>query len=81
MANQKELNDEKYTAASWDYDLGSRVEVTNTENGRKVQVEITDRGPNRALYRAGRILDLSKAAFAQIADLEQGIIEVRIRLT
>lgn len=52
--------------------FGSYVRVTNTANGKSVIVKINDRGP----FGAGRIIDLDKVAFAQIADLGTGVINV-----
>lgn len=78
MANGKRLDDERYTAASWDYPFGTIVKVTNLENQRSVLVEISDRGPAKRLYKEGRVIDLSKGAFRQIADLRTGIINVQI---
>jgi resuscitation-promoting factor RpfB len=54
--------------------FGTQVKVTNTANGRSVVVVINDRGP----YVAGRIIDLSDDAFAQLAALGSGTINVRI---
>ncbi|MGH2654163.1 MAG: septal ring lytic transglycosylase RlpA family protein [Actinomycetota bacterium] len=54
--------------------FGTQVKVTNTANGRSVVVVINDRGP----YIAGRIIDLSDDAFAQLAPLGVGTINVRI---
>jgi resuscitation-promoting factor RpfB len=54
--------------------FGTQVKVTNTANGRSVVVVINDRGP----YVAGRIIDLSDDAFAQLAPLGVGTINVRI---
>jgi rare lipoprotein A len=54
----------KLTAAHRSYPLGTRVRVTNLDNGRSVVVRINDRGP----YRAGRAIDLSaRAAIPQAA--------------
>jgi len=78
MANGKELKDEEKTCASWDYPFGTKISVTNLRTAETCIVEVTDRGPSRDLYRQGRILDLSKSAFAEIAPLEQGIIPVRV---
>ena len=78
MANGKALKDDDYTAASWDYSFKSRVKVTNVNNGKSVTVSITDRGPSRRLYRQGRVIDLSRAAFEKIASLKEGIIPVKI---
>jgi rare lipoprotein A len=77
MANGKPFNPDRLTAASWFYALGTRVVVTHA--GRSVVVEITDRGPARHLVRHGRKIDLTRAAFARLANPEQGLIDVNIR--
>lgn len=63
-----------YTAAHRTLPLGTKVLVTNLSNGRQVWVEIVDRGP----WGEGRIIDLEKTAFSQIADPGRGVIYVRI---
>lgn len=74
MANGKPFNMYKLTAAHKTLDLGTMVEVTNIENGESVIVEITDRGP----YVKGRIIDLSKKAFSEIASTGKGVIDVEL---
>jgi len=64
------------TAAHKTLPFGTIVEVTNLANGKKIQVEITDRGP----YGYGRIIDLTSEAFSRIADLSAGIINVECRI-
>ena len=64
-------------AASWDYDFGTRIRVTNTENGKSTIVTILDRGPAK---RLGRIIDLSKKAFSEIANTRQGVINVKLEV-
>lgn len=78
MANGEPLDDSKFTCASWDYDFGTILEVTNTANGRTVSVVCTDRGPSRRLYRKGVIVDLTEIAFKRLAPLEKGRIGVRV---
>lgn len=78
MANGRKLDDEKLTAASWDYPFGTKLKITNLKNQRSIVVSVSDRGPAKRLYRNGRIVDLSKAAFQSIGLLREGIIEVRI---
>lgn len=80
MANGKELNDELLTCASWDYAFGTKLHITNIRNGKSCVVRVSDRGPARRLYRMGRIIDLSKRAFSELALLEQGIIEVNVKV-
>lgn len=60
------------TAAHKTLPLGTRVKVTNSRTGASTVVRINDRGP----YVAGRCLDLSKAAFASIADISAGVTPV-----
>jgi rare lipoprotein A len=55
--------------------LQSVVEVTNLENGRKLQVRINDRGP----FVDGRIIDLSRAAAEQLGMVRSGVARVRVR--
>jgi rare lipoprotein A len=77
MANGKRFDPDRLTAASWFYPLGTRVVVTHA--GRRVVVEITDRGPNKRLVNQGRMIDLSYAAFANLANPDSGLIAVTIK--
>lgn len=62
--------------ASWDFPLGSVLEVTSLRTGRKVIVRCTDRGPAK---RFKRLIDLTADAFAQIDDPKVGLTRVRVR--
>lgn len=53
---------------------GSYVKVTNKANGKSVIVQINDRGP----FVPGRIIDLDKVAFAKIASIGAGVIDVKM---
>lgn len=67
------------TCASNKYPLGTRLKVTNPENDKSIVVTINDRG---GFGKYGRILDLSKGAFAKIASVSKGVITVVVeRLT
>lgn len=74
-ASGEKFNMHALTAASWKLPFGSVVKVTNTANGRSVLVRINDRGPALKLKRE---IDLSMAAFARIADLDTGLINVKV---
>ena len=67
-----------YFAASWDYRLGTKVRVTNLENGKSIVVTIEDRGPAKRLYNRGRVIDLGILAFEALASKKEGIIEVQL---
>lgn len=73
MANGQPFNMNAKTAAMWGVPFGTRYRVT--ASGKSVIVTITDRGPNR---RLGRLLDLSKAAFAELAPTSRGLVRVCI---
>jgi len=64
-------------AASPDFPKGSRLRVTNPENGKFVDVEINDFGPDRGLFPA-RVIDLDKPAFARIAPLGAGVADIEV---
>jgi hypothetical protein len=64
------------TAAHKHLPFGSIVEVTNLANGKTIEVRITDRGP----YGPGRVIDLSSTAFAEIASLGAGVINVQYKI-
>ncbi len=77
MANGQRFNPDKLTAASWFFDLGTKVVVMHAN--RSVVVEITDRGPAKRLVNQGRKIDLSRAAFAKLASPARGLIDVTLR--
>jgi len=62
------------TAAHPSLPLGTKAEVTNLENGKKVEVRINDRGP----YAEDRVIDVSRAAAKKLGMEEEGITEVKI---
>lgn len=62
----------EFTAAHKTLPFGTFVKVTNLSNGKTVEVKINDRGP----FGAGRVIDLSSAAFEELAPLGTGIINV-----
>lgn len=62
------------TAAHRTLPFGTRVRVTNIENGRSVVVKVTDRGP----YRRERIIDLSRRAARDLQMVRAGVARVRV---
>jgi rare lipoprotein A len=76
MASGRAFDPDRFTAASWFYELGTKLAVTHGE--RSVIVEVTDRGPAKRLVNRGRKIDLSRAAFAKLASPSVGLIDVTI---
>ncbi len=69
-----ERNGERF-AAMWGVPFGTNLRVTNLANGKSTRVTVQDRGPAR---RLNRTIDLSKKAFSDIAEIDQGLIPVSV---
>ncbi|KEC72232.1 rare lipoprotein A [Rhizobium leguminosarum] len=66
------MNPAVLTAAHRSLAFGTKVKVTNRNNGRTVVVRINDRGP----FIRGRVLDLSRAAAQNIGMVSSGTAKV-----
>ena len=75
-ASGQPFNMEGMTCAHRKLPLGTRVRVTNLLNGRKLELEVTDRGP----YVGKRVLDVSMAAAKRLGFMGQGVTPVRIQV-
>ncbi|MEV6970184.1 septal ring lytic transglycosylase RlpA family protein [Hamadaea sp. NPDC051192] len=75
-ANGETFDPNALTAASKTIAFNTRVRVTSMDTGKSVIVRINDRGP----YIDGRCLDLSRAAFDVIDDLDKGAVTVKYEI-
>ena len=75
-ANGEIFDNSEFTAANRKLPFGTSVKVTNLRTGLSVIVRINDRGP----FHASRALDLSKAAFDEIGNLDRGTIPVEYEI-
>jgi rare lipoprotein A len=75
-ANGETFNMWAMTAAHKTIPFGSRVRVTNLDNGKTVDVRINDYGP----FRKARIIDLSRGAAAKIDMIKSGTARVKVEL-
>lgn len=76
-ANGELYNMHALTAAHPSLAFNSVVDVTNVRNRKTVRVRVNDRLPP---IHEGRVIDLSKAAFQQIAVLSEGVVEIEMRV-
>ncbi len=76
MADGRRFDPEALTAASWDYPLGSKLRVVY--GSKSVVVVVTDRGGAKAAGQFGKVVDLSRAAFARLEKPSVGSIRVKI---
>ena len=74
----EKFNDNDSTCAMRKTDFGKYYRVCNIVNNKCVVVRHNNFGPSKRMYVKGRIIDLSRGAFSQIADLEIGIIQVTL---
>ncbi|MDJ0726946.1 MAG: septal ring lytic transglycosylase RlpA family protein [Prochloraceae cyanobacterium] len=75
-ASGERYNTNALTAAHRTLKFGTKVKVTNLNNGRSVIVRINDRGP----FTKGRIIDLSGAAANAIGMIKTGVAPVKIEI-
>ena len=68
------LHHDSLTCAHRTYPFGTKLQVTNLQNGRSVVVRVTDRGP----FARGRIIDLSWRAAKELGILTQGVAMVEV---
>jgi rare lipoprotein A len=71
------FSNDKYTAAHRKLPFGTKLKVTNEDNGKWVIVEVIDRGP----FSRGREIDLSRRAFMEIAsNKNSGVTIVKLEI-
>ena len=75
-SNGERFDQHELTAAHRTLPFGTQIEVTDLDTGRKVRVRINDRGP----YARGRVLDISRAAAAELDILNKGVAKVELRV-
>jgi rare lipoprotein A len=75
-ANGERFNQHAMTAAHRSLPFGTKVKVTNLNNGRSVVVRINDRGP----FSGRRIIDLSAGAASSIGMIGSGTAPVALEV-
>jgi rare lipoprotein A len=75
-ASGERFNQNAMTAAHRTLPFGTRVLVTNVDNGQSVVVRINDRGP----YYGNRVIDLSTAAARMLGLIQSGVAPVRLEV-
>ncbi len=73
-ASGEPYDPDEMTAASKKYPIGTRLRVTNPENGRSVIVRVNDRGP----FVHGRGMDLSAAAARKLGITHAGVKRLKV---
>ena len=76
-ADGKVFDDSQKTCASWDFPFGTHLRVTHLDSGKMVVCRVNDRGPAK---RLGRLIDLTKATFREMAPLGIGLISVKVEM-
>lgn len=68
------FDEHQLTAAHRTLPFGTQVRVTNLDNGRRITLVVTDRGP----FKKGRVIDVSSRAARDLGFLRAGIARVRV---
>lgn len=72
-ASGQRFNQNALTTAHRSLPFGTKLLVTNVNNGKSVEVIVNDRGP----FIGNRVLDLSKGAFSRIASTGAGVVKIK----
>ncbi len=75
-ASGQRYDKNKMTAAHKTYPFGTKLKVTNQENGKSVEVTVNDRGPTTP----GRVIDLSRSAANELGYLKKGLANVTLEV-
>lgn len=75
-ASGDRLCNQAATAAHKTLPMGTRVRVTNLENGKSEVVTINDRGP----YIHGRIIDVTEGVAKRIGFFKRGVVRVKVEV-
>ena len=75
-ASGQRLSNEAATAAHKTLPMGTKVRVTNQNNGKSEIVTITDRGP----YTRGRVIDLTIGCAERLGFRSRGVAPVKVEV-
>jgi rare lipoprotein A len=56
--------------------MGTKVRVTNLDNGKSEVVRINDRGP----YTKGRVIDVTEGVASRLGFMSRGIAAVKVEV-
>lgn len=76
MANGRPFDMYALSIAHKTLPFGTKVRITNLDNGKQIDLVVTDRGP----YCKGRIVDLSFAAASKIGMVDAGIVPCKLEI-
>ena len=82
-ASGQKFNNYGLTAAHKTLPFGTKIKVTNVNNGKSVIVTVNDRGPYKKsldFKYYTRILDLAKGAYLKISDVSTGIVKIKYEI-
>lgn len=75
-ASGARYNPDGLSAAHRTLPFGTRLKVTNTRNGKSVQVVVNDRGP----FAGKRVLDVSRGAARHLGMISSGTAKVSVQV-
>ncbi len=75
-ASGRPLQNDALTAAHKEWPMGSKIKVTNLDNGRSEILTITDRGP----FIRGRVIDVTMGSAKRLGFYENGLTKTKVEL-
>lgn len=75
-ASGERLTNGDATAAHKTLPMGTKVRVTNLDNGKSEVVRINDRGP----YTKGRVIDVTEGVASRLGFISRGVAAVKVEV-
>jgi rare lipoprotein A len=75
-ANGERYDQNAMTCAHKTLRFGTRVKVTNLNNGKSAICRVNDRGP----YAGGRVIDVSRGMAERLDMIRSGVVPVRLQI-
>jgi rare lipoprotein A len=75
-ASGERFDNDAMTTAHQTLPYGTRVRITNTRNGKSVDLRVNDRGPTQPK----RIVDVSRRAAEELGFVKDGLVEVKLEV-
>jgi rare lipoprotein A len=79
-SNGEIFNKYAMVAAHPSYPEGTKVRITNLENGLEAHLRINDRGPAKRIQRRGVIIDVSEGAARKLDMKHDGRVRVKLEV-
>ena len=79
-ANGERFDEQALTCAMRSRKWGTKIKVTNLDNGKEIVVRLNDFGPGKGPTAKGVIIDLTPAGFKALGAGKKGMLNVKVEI-